>query len=167
MKPRSAGKFVYEFLKNGASADLNIDGSTPVNFTYTVPASKTLILARFNFALVDGSMTYGKFGGLTALTNGLKLEILDTDGSTQLLDFTGGLNIKTNEDFACLAGVDAIAEPAAGDDFMPIRFTVNKAGAPMLVHEGQVIRLVVQDNLSALSHFRCMVQGIFDGQGIT
>lgn len=154
--PRNANDFVYEFLKNSTSVEM---GTVAGTFSYTVPASKTFQLSRMNFSMVDGAMQYGKFGGMTALTNGIKVEVIDSTGGT-LIDFTGGVPLKSNEDFACLAGVDAIAEPTAGDDFMPVRFTIAKAGDEMRLSEGNVIQVVTQDDLSALSHFRCMVQGI-------
>ena len=162
MANKGPAQFVYEYLKDAAeSVEMDVDGGTPVAYEYVVPTGKTFLLARFNMSIVDGSMQYGKFGGLTALTNGVKLEAINRDGTTVLLDFTGGQNLKANEDFANLAGVDAIAEPTAGDDFMPVRFTVHKAGAYIALQELQIIRATVQDNLADLSYFRIMVQGTF------
>ena len=158
---KNANDYVYEYLADGTAVDMDVDGSgTSAYYKFTIPSSKTLRLTRLNFSLVDGAMQYGKFGGLSALGNGLKVEILDSAGGT-LCDFTGGQPIKANEQFSCLAGVDAIAEPTAGDDFMPVRFTVAKANGPMRLNEGEVIQVVVQDNLSDLSHFRCMIQGTY------
>jgi hypothetical protein len=158
--PKNANDFVFAWLANGSTVDMNVDASGTIAYKYTVPSGKTLEAQRINFGLVDGAMTYGKFGGLTALTNGIKVEVLDNAGGT-IIDFFNGQTVKSNEDFAALAGVDAIAEPAAGDDFMPIRWTIAKAGAAMRLQENEVIQLVLQDNLSNLSYFRAMIQGVF------
>lgn len=157
--PKRADDFIFKWLKNGSTVDMNVDASSTITYQYTVPASKTVYLQRVNVSLVDGSMTYGKFGGLTALTNGIKVEVLDSAGGT-LVDFFDGETIKANEDFAPLAGVDAIAEPAAGDDFMPVRWTISKAGDSLRLIEGDVIRFTLQDDLSDLSYFRAMIQGV-------
>ena len=151
-------KFIYEFLKNGASADMNVDGSTPVTFKWTSTGSAHI--TRLNFTLVDGAMQYGKFGGLTALDPGCQLAVFNA-ADTELLDFTGGLDLTTNEDWAPLAGVDSIAEPSAGDDFMPVRFTIAKAGGTIHIAEGEYIACIINDDLGDLSTFRCMVQGYY------
>jgi len=157
-----ADNFCYVFLTNSSGGvNMNIDGSTPVAFTYTVPAGKKLELSRFNIAMVDGGMGYGEFGGLGAtLTNGLSLTVINGSG-LEILDFTDGKNLKANEDFCNLAGVDAIAQPVAGDDFFAVRFTVGKAGARMILKSGYQIQSVVADDLSNLTKFRIMIQGIY------
>lgn len=160
--PSPPGNFCYVFLSNSTgSVEMGVDGTTPVTFTYTVPAGKKLQLSRFNMALVDGGMGYGEFAGLgSALSNGLTLKVHSPLGA-EMLDFTNGQNIKTNEDFCNLAGVDAIAEPAAGDDFFPVRFTVRKAGDTMVLKSGYEIRSIVSDDLSNVTKFRIMVQGVY------
>ena len=160
--PSPPGNFCYVFLSNSTgSVDMAVDGSTPVTFTYTVPDGKKLQLSRFNMSIVDGGMGYGEFAGLgSALSNGLTLKVHSPLGA-EMLDFTNGQNLKTNEDFCNLAGVDAIAEPTAGDDFFPVRFTVSKAGDFMVLKSGYEIRSIVSDNLSAVTKFRIMVQGVY------
>ena len=156
---KGAGKFVFEYLKNGTVSDANVDASASAqNFDYT--ATSRFTLQRLNFVMVDGGAGYGEFGGLgAALTNGLKFQVLS--GSTVLEDFgTDDVPIKTNEDFGALAGVDNIIHPAAGDDSHPVRWTIAKAGKPMLIEKDQIIRMIVNDDLSDLSKFRVMIQGV-------
>lgn len=153
--------YVYEYLKDGSDPEMNVDGTTPASYIYTVPPGALFELMRINMMIVDGGIGWGEFGGLAAsLTNGVTCEILDAS-SNQVLDFTGGQNIKNNEDFTALAGVDAIGTAAAGDDALPVRFTIAKAsaGKPMRLPEGYVVQMKVQDNISGLSYFRAMVQG--------
>ena len=157
--------FLYKLLRNPLdnSPDMNVDGSsTPVQFQYIVPAGKDVELHRFMFDLVDNAIKYGQFAGLaTALTNGVMVEIIEDDGTTVLLDFTDGENVKINSEWAHLAGVDSIVQPAAGDDALPVRFSVHKAndGNAMYLSEGRIIRVTIQDDLSTVSHFECMIQG--------
>ena len=165
-KGRNAPEFfLYKMLRNPLddSPEMSVDGSgTAVQFQYVVPSGKDVELHRFLFDLVDTAIKYGQFAGIaTELTNGVKIEIIDKDGTTVLLDFTDGHNIKSNSHWMHIAGIDSLIEPAAGDDALPIRFSVYKAngGAGMYLSEGRIIRVTVQDDLTSVSHFECTVQG--------
>lgn len=169
--PTAPANYVYTLLtrvsgpQSASTEDYDMDTDsdvTPSVFEYQVPAGKTFKHERINFEIVDGSIAPNSFGGVAGpLTNGCLFEIIDDDGSTQLLDFTGGLPIARNADFSLLAGVDTVITPAAGDDHLPIRFTVAKAGAPMLLTVGQRIRWTNRDDISGITVFRAMVQGVF------
>ncbi len=162
---------VYEYLRNLSteSAEMNVDGDpTPINFDWVVPAGtkyKFFVLTRLNFSLIDGAIRWGQFGGLgSALTNGLLIQAIHQDG-TVLQHFGTDRNpIKANEHFANLSGVDNIVAPAAGDDALPVRFTVARSGNKMTLYPDWRIRIVVQDDIDGLSFFRVMVQGILKQQ---
>jgi len=164
---RRPANFVYKYLANSTnSTDVNLGATTdsPKTFEYEVPSTNTgLLLMRINMMIVYGGIGWGEFGGLgSALTNGLLLRVVDSDAAV-VTDFTGGYPITVNEDFTLLAGVDAIATPAAGDDALPIRFTISKAneGDAMYLPAGHKVQAVVQDDLGGLTYFRIMIQGIF------
>jgi hypothetical protein len=155
--------FVFKFLRTGAdSADMAVDGGTPVVFRYTVPAGKVFELWRINWHIIDGSLRADGFGGLAVLGNGLLLRILKSDESAEL-DFTDGMPLKRHSEFAHLAGVDLFPDTSGvggADDALSIRWTIARAGRAMLLTAGQHIECVVQDDLSDLTHFQAMVQGI-------
>lgn len=158
-----ADKLFYGHMKTAAGSELmNVNGTTPVTFRVTNNNNTgSLIIARLNFSIVDAGIGYGEFGGLTtALTNGLLLAVYDSS-DTLLLDFLDGAPIKTNEQFAELAGVDAASIPAAGDDAFPIRFTIARTGKYLLLENNNYIQMTVRDNLTGLSHFQCMAQGYY------
>lgn len=164
--------FVYEFLSwvSGPKSattnnwDMNTNSGTgvpaPSIFEYTVATGQTFKWSRVNMELVDGSMQVNKFGGIATLANGCLFQVIDTDGTTVLEHFGTDLQpIQRNADLSVLAGVDSVIQPAAGDDMLPIRFTIAKAGAPMELSAGQIIRWINQDNISGLTVFRMMIQG--------
>ena len=103
----------------------------------------------------------GRTGLASALTNGIVVEVVNGSGSTatQLFDFTDGQNIKTNENWTLLSGTDAVATPAAGDDALPIRWTLAKSGSSLYLKPGHRIRFTLQDDLTGISSMRAMVQG--------
>ncbi len=158
---------VFEYLTrlSDGAVDMDVDGSAAVqNFDYVVPAGtqyKQFSAVRINFGLVDGAIRWGQFGGLgSALGNGLLIQALHEDG-TVLQDFGTTANpITTNENFANLAGVDNIIVPAAGDDAIPIRWTIERSGNKMTLLPNWRFRIVVRDNLTGLSFFRAMIQGV-------
>jgi len=64
------------FLDNGGNASAAVDGSTtPVDFTYTVPADTAFRAERLLVTMQDaGSLTGSDYGGVTGpLTNGVDL----------------------------------------------------------------------------------------------
>lgn len=166
----AANTFIYKHIllisgpqsASGEDYDLNTNSSlgTPSVFEYEVPAFTAIDFSRCNFFITDGAITPNKFGGVSALANGCLFQIIDDDGTSILLDFFNDVPIKTNDQFAKIAGVDTVATFAAGDDFFPIRFTMQRAGKKMRLTAGQRIRWTNRDNLSTITRFQFMVQGV-------
>jgi hypothetical protein len=145
----------------GEDYDLNTDSDvTSSVFEWEVPAGREFSLSRLNFEILDDAIRPTRFGGLGALANGCLFEIADADDST-VTDFTDGVPITINAHFSLLAGVDVPVVDSVGSDLLPIRFTVAKAGAPMILTAGQKVRWTNQDDLSDMTEFRIMVQGIY------
>ncbi len=147
---------------NGDTHEMAVDGSTPAY--YDIKGSGTgddCHLHRVNVEIVDGGITPIKFGGISALSNGLGITLVDAD-NVELFDFLDGLTIKRNADWGLLAGVDNAAYAAPADDHLPIRWTISKAtgGRPLSLLGGKKLRFTVQDNIAALTFFRIMGQGL-------
>jgi hypothetical protein len=138
---------VFEYLKNGGSIEMAVDGSTPVEFRYTVPANTTVVLYRCNIIIRDLGITPFRFGALTALTNGLKIEIFNA-ADALLKSFTVDATIKNNAEFGNLAGVDTTIDSGAGGDALYVRWTIANSGAAVKLTAGQYFQVTVQDNIS-------------------
>ena len=154
-----ANQFVYEFLTN-SSDEIDMDSSEDSTFFYTVPDNKYFRLMRCNAVITGKGTDTTKFGTITALTTGCSFGVYDAADNV-LCDFTGGQNLKSNSDWAYMAGVDSIPYTTkATDDMLPVRFTVAKAtGHPMTIRSGQSVKLIINDNTSELDKFRLMIQG--------
>lgn len=168
--PKIADQFNYEFLRlasgptgtSGDPYDMDSNSSlgSPSIFELTITGSFNF--SRVNFIIVDGSVGPNEFAGLgSALTNGCQFQIIDSDGSTVLKDFHNGVPIVRNADFVAMAGTDVPISELPGDDMLPIRFSVFKAGSEMRLTEGQIVRWTNRDNVSAITLFRGMVQGTY------
>lgn len=159
--PIHPAQLYFEPFKNGASYEMNVNGAvTAVEFKITVPEYQSLVLHRINLHVLDAGMRASYFGGIaTPLTNGVNIKILDADGNTEK-DFTTTFgNIKQNSDFFMLAGIDGVVEASLGDDVLPIRWTVAKAGQPPAIGANGEMIITIQDDLTALTRFRAMAQG--------
>lgn len=158
--PVAAGSHTFVMLKDGASSDMAVDGTTPVEFDYQVPAGERFDLERINIVITDTNITNDKFGGITALTNGLTVEVIESDGTTLAFDFTADKKIRTNTDFAFFAGSDTEIFGSGLVDAVLVRWTISKAGAPLRLDRQQYLRVTVSDNLTGLTSMGIMVQGI-------
>lgn len=157
------GGYLSVRLANAASAseyNLGVDGTTPVNFRYTVPTGYAAEIYECKIGLVDGSVDPTNFGAIIgSLTNGLLVKVFDS-GDTEKLDFLDGDAIKTNGDFAKLAGVEVSYVSGAGEGhlYASWRFP-NDAGSPLVLYPGEYFNVRVADNISALTDFWWVVCG--------
>ncbi len=155
--------FVNEYVAHvsgGEGTDaFNMNPNTAAVFAYTVPEQTEVRIARLNIAIVDDDPTLSTFGGVPTLTNGVLVDVMDRDGLS-ILDLTGGRPLTQNADFLYLAGIDMEILTGAGLDAVKMRYSLFKAGANLRMKAGDEIRFTIQDDLSGLGQFRCMVQGI-------
>jgi hypothetical protein len=117
-----------------------------------------LDITRFNGYIQDDSvMDDGKFGGLEALTFGVVLRI--KDGT-----LTNMWNVKSNGDFGLLCfdtGYDS--KPPSGDShgfrFRNTYAGPSKHGVTIRLFPGEVLQILIQDDLTGLEKFNMIAQG--------
>ena len=163
-KDRNSAEFhLHKLLVTSAgSEDMTVNGSiTAVVFEYQVPSGKMAEVYSFHVDIVDTAVNWDEFAGLGGdLTNGVKMEVIDKDGSTVLLDFTDGSNVKSNTHWSHFAGV-TVLQPGTGDDALHARgHFKEQCGSPVVLSEGQYFRVTIQDNLTGVTHFECMIHGM-------
>lgn len=158
MDRRVAEGLVNEFLKLSGSSAMNVDGSTPKKFTYT-NATTDWILTTMRMTITDANadIVADKFGGIAALTNGIKIEIIDTDGSTVLENLIGGDTIKQNSDFFFVGSYDLHSGVTDGAIQVNIDFT--EGGAVFRILTDQIIQVTVQDDLTGITSFETFIKG--------
>lgn len=104
----------------------------------------------------DTAMDDAKFGGITALTNGLVLRV--NNGTMQNI-----WNIKSNGEFGLLAfDIDYSIKAPAGSYGFRFRNTYagqSKHGVTLRLEPGDKLELLVQDDLTGLDSFFAMAQG--------
>jgi len=114
---------------------------------------------RVNFKIHDPMSDPTKFGALSALTNGCKIELVD-DTDTVVHDYMDGLTVKTSGDFGFLAGPDVAGiETSKTVDVQIIRWTLAKGTSdPNQLQPTGRIRITIQDDLTGINEFRAMLQ---------
>lgn len=157
---RTPGGFIYSFMSADNSVSLNTDAAgSVITFSYTVPAGRRAHISRMNMVIFDAGQRPSLFGGIASLTTGCRLISIDSAGA-ETFDFCNGQEIKTNADFAFLSGIDNETDTAPADDARYIRWTIEKAGHPLLLEETEGICMVIQDDLTGLDDFKILVQGV-------
>jgi len=142
--------------------DLTVNGSpaSPLIYHIKPPSGVKWDIVRILFYIEDDSaMDDGKFGGISALTNGI---VLRSKNGTYL----NIANVKTNGDFAQIAfDRDYVAKPPAGTGHsMIVRRTFggqSKNGVVIRLDgdKDDELEVIVRDDLTGLSHFHVIVQG--------
>lgn len=145
-----------------ASDNLAVDGSVTTQIFQIGSARREttveLDITRFLGYIQDGTaMDDGKFGGMSALTNGIVLRI--KDGS-----YTNVWNIKTNGDFGLLCfDTSYTTKPPAGTShgfrFRNTYAGQAKHGVTIRLLPGETLELLIQDDLTDLELFNMVAQG--------
>jgi len=144
-----------------STRNMNVDGSTTAReYVINGPGAGSgfrIDITRILIHITDESdMDDGKFGGIPALTKGLILR--KEDGEVRNI-----FNVKSNGEFANLSfDFDYVSKAPAGTYGIRGRLSFagqEKHGVAIRLGEGDSLKIIVQDDLSALSSFRIIGQG--------
>jgi hypothetical protein len=147
--------------RNGA-VDMAVSASqaSPEIFRILAPPTEKWLITRVIFVVEDDvAMDTAKFGGITALVNGVVLRVVQNSRTTKLF------NIKTNGDFAIEAyDVSYDDKAPAGTFGIRTRRTFASDGKNGAFIEldgnlGETLEIIIQDDLSALTKFVANAQG--------
>lgn len=145
------------------TTNMAVDGSVTTQIFQigpVAPGSTSVVdVTRIMGHILDSTaMDDGKFGGISALTNGCVLR--KTDGV-----ITNLWNVKTNADLALICYDFTYSDKAPGGQFgANFRNTYAGQGGHGVVLEllpGEYLELLVQDDLTGLDEFTMMAQGHF------
>lgn len=161
--------YFLQFLRNSLGSEgMAVDGTTPVEFSYTIPAStrggEALLLNKLVFYITDATITIDKFGGITALTNGLiaRLELANGD-IVQLFPRA----VKNNGEFAFYSnqGLAQISkEVGSTNDALTATMNFAENGCKMILKPGDKVVATVQDNYTGLTGMCAIISGTWRGQ---
>lgn len=143
----------------GGSSLANVDGTTPVKFYRT--AIRDMWVANFLVSIEDSAATATAttYGGLSALSNGLLVQVLEPDLSTVYLDLLDGRPIKSNAGWGSRCHDLAIRDFGSGDDLIQVRWSFEDDSTAVYVPQGYHFCVTVQDDLTGLTDHSFVIQG--------
>lgn len=136
--------------------DMNVNGSsTPVNFDIFASTGKIFYVQRLTFTIIDNSINFEKFGGLSSLTNGIDIKTKEGGLAERPL----GTGIKKNSDFY-EGGLKVTLENSTKDILvLTFEFTDVNTSLKLVDSANDYIRLTVNDNLTGLDTYTMVAQG--------
>ena len=127
------------------------------NYFIRPPDDEVWYIRQINFTLSDGDCTNaGAFGELTALTNGLNIQVCEVDGTVIK---TLAATVKTNL-MLCALGT-CVIEAGTNDTLAVYWNLVDAFGQEVAIsgNEGEYLEVDINDNLSGIVGFYALCQG--------
>ncbi len=170
-RPTQYEEQITDFMKqvddpaNPDMADVVGTLAAPITYEYRASTDEKVetLIRRLNIVYHGTNILPAKFGGETALGNGIKIQICDGDNNVKKVypeDLPGWNTIKANADWARLAGRDA--EPVTGSGVkgaVYVRWTLMKGPGELWLPPGFAIQAIVQDDIAAAAPLTMNVQG--------
>ena len=153
----SADNYFSEYVTDGATIDMAVNGTTPVVYSYTVLPNTEVTINRGFFVIEDGAVAFnpGNFAALGAsLSNGVEISITHLGSSKIVLE-----NWKTNRqvrdtmfDFDQTFKTDGVYTGRWS-------FTKDLISRGFILNEGDKFEIKIQDNLSGLDYMSFKLKG--------
>lgn len=138
--------------------NMNVAGSlaSPVIYEIIPPSDEVWHITRILVSITDQTaMDDAKFGGITALTNGVTI-IESRDSETTFSNWLTNSSMKED-----MYDVDYSVKAPSGFYGLNARWTFEKAGVVARLDgaNGDTLKVLIQDNLTGLDTFRIKAQG--------
>ena len=156
-----ASNWISEYLSNGATIHAigNYAGAVE-QFTYR-PTRRIEVHRLIIYIQDTGNFSVSTYGNGVILTNGIRVVVRDAnDALLGALD--GGEPIKSNADWSSLCYDINYLSFGTGDNALAVRWTFERAGAPIRIDgtEGHYLSVELNDSFLALTDHTFNVQGV-------
>jgi len=142
-------------------------GVNATEFYYECPDDR---IALINELIVDvqqvGTWTVAKYGGISALTTGAKIQVREGE-STVVHDLFDGAVVKTNADWQAHVHRLDYVQWSAATQSLKLLFNFAASGVPVLLRPGQRLTFVADDDFDGLDSHTFKATGYLyqrDGQ---
>ena len=130
--------------------DFKGDYSSGLTKAIIKPANKKMLINRWIAFIADnGRVDAGYYGNNITLNNGILIKHEKQDG-TLIKDFTDGMPIKTNADYAKFGFQVSDISFGAGLNYVHAVLTFVKNGCPLILEADEQLAIYFNDNFSAL-----------------
>ncbi len=156
------GVGLYQYLStngDGTGTDDAVGNyTTPTEF-YIQDTTQYLLLERMIVYVEDfGRMDSGAYGNAITLTNGIRLEVQESDG-TLVRDLMATRPIEHNTDWQGKCHDLTPSGWGSGNEAYSVRWTFGKSKKSLILAPGQKLVLILEDNFTGLEHHLFQIQG--------
>lgn len=147
---------IVKHLLNSGSKAMNVNGETPVTFSYS-PSSGTVAVIGLTLVLEDAGATgLGSFGALSALSNGVEVSCTIGGNSTVMMLLKDNADLCTAFSFSQVGSgaVSTLGAPIGFGDSADLIVASLIFRSPLLLTDSDSIQAKVQDNISGLGAFQ-------------
>jgi hypothetical protein len=138
-------------------------GTSETVFKFAPGAGQVARVHRLMLQVEDvGTFDSAKYGNGITLANGIS--IATHDSTSELIDLTDGLPIKTNADWGRICYDVSVLTFGQGNEHLIARWTFSKAGAPLRLDGdlGQYLGITLSDDFSGLVAHTFCLQGYWE-----
>lgn len=153
-------------LQLSGSSEMDVDGTTPKVFSHTADQPMKLISIRITL-IDEGASDFTKFGVLSTLSNGILIQTVIGGVTTTLATLKDNGDVVGFCDDAyfgsgSVLSLLGISTPQgflnANDIFIGNADFSGDARVDIILNNGDIIKAIVQDNITALDAFRIYVK---------
>lgn len=139
------------------SAIGDYSGSPVTRFYVEPPAGQSYSITRLLWSCEDTGMSAAEYGGIAALTIGVKIYTENSAGD--LMANLTEESIKSNGDWSKTCYDLNLTSYGAGNEVMTARWTFTKMGTSIKLQSGQKIVVELADNFTGLVDHKFLFQG--------
>lgn len=156
--------YVFQYLDtngDGTGTDSAVGNyaSAAEDFYYEVTGSGVEIHRMIVMVRDTGAFDAADYGNSIALTNGIDVLVYDANEDTER-SFVGGKKIKNNIGWGALCFDADVKTWGIGDEFLLVRWTFAKSGAPLRLQKSDKLVVRLNDDFSGLVDQTFQIQGV-------
>lgn len=152
---------IYRQVLNSGSKALNVNGTSPVTFTYSPGAgSYAQVMSLVCLLKDEGTTTFSKFGAITALTNGVLIQWtiggVVTTFTTMKDNADMSNSFPNNQHFGngSVLSILSLVTPEGFGNSTNIFIGQCSFISPIVLQDTDTLSVVIQDNLSSIDVFQ-------------
>lgn len=161
-------KAIYQLMSSNGDGTGVIDAIgdysvTPMSMKITSSEAERVEIHRMLVGIQDsGAFDAVKYGNGVELTNGIHLQLMDSEGA--VLERYTPEAVKTNAAWAFMCHDFNHLNFGTGDEVGTVRWTFTKAGQPIVINfgAGEYLEILLNDDFTGLTHHFFTVEGKYE-----
>lgn len=133
---------------------------TPTEFAVTAQADEHIQIERIIVTVEDSGLnSFDNYTAAAPLTNGIQIYVTDADGTVVYYMTDARDTLRTLGAWGHYCFDAQVLSATAGDDHFVAKWTISEYGAPSILLPGWSIKFLCEDDMTALTQHKFLVQG--------